>query len=177
MLCYGELYEQPPPTHTNRDNNIPVTPNLPDTAITDPTDMASEGKTGGVVMSWLSTIFGIVQPLLGFEDAGKTSTKIDFTASRYTGSTMGAGDSKVLEDRNDDARLLNEGSLGVSAGVLPAFSDVVVVGAGIHSLIYAIHTRKLEEVNLPGKYTTPPPITYRVYQSLTHPQMALLHAP
>ena len=34
-------------------------------------------------------------------------------------------------------------SLNVSEG-LPKSSDIVVVGAGIHSLIFAIHARKLE---------------------------------
>ena len=49
---------------------------------------------------------------------------------------------KDLESINSDNEVLN--SYNKLKTSTPGASDVVVVGAGIHSLIYAIHTRKLE---------------------------------
>lgn len=41
-----------------------------------------------------------------------------------------------------DDELLN--SYNVMGGATPEDADVVVIGGGIHSLIYAIHAKKLE---------------------------------
>jgi len=61
---------------------------------------------------------------------------------------MGAASSKKLEGGPCNTLVLNSSS--ACAGIMPKSADVVVVGAGIHSLIYAIHTRKLELERTPN---------------------------
>jgi len=61
---------------------------------------------------------------------------------------MGAASSKKLEGGPCNTLVLN--SSNACAGIMPKSADVVVVGAGILSLIYAIHTRKLELERTPN---------------------------
>jgi len=63
---------------------------------------------------------------------------------------MGERSSSSRESVSDaDSELLN--SLNLNHQTVPPESDVVVVGGGIHSLIYAIHVKKKEAYDSTGQ--------------------------
>ena len=56
---------------------------------------------------------------------------------------MGSGYSKNLGGETSNTSVLNSNNVGED--LMAEATDVVVVGAGIHSLMYAIHTSKLDQ--------------------------------